>query len=294
MPDPAPLLSRTPSPVSSPSVYLFLLSLIFPHLFFSTLKRKDRPDEPLSSTNPLPNTTTTTPQEEEYEAGRVICQVCGTGIAFRDEATNEFTMKHWDAHRLAWYWPFISSSLSSLLIPFIKAHHHLPLDPRLERPSFTPLKAPQRLWPILLQNEGVLNAPKKSASTTSNPTLTSQNLRIAASFVLRQMDTCSIPWDAHRKSCLVKKMWVIHPFFVALFISFHFIRNNKNVYALDERNTLFSKDPDVRKFDAERLLCNMCDKWMNVPPDDHLQAVQKWLQHRASCQKTASSSTTLP
>ena len=75
---------------------------------------------------------------------------------------------------------------------------------------------------------------------------------------------------------------------------FFSIRNNKNVYALDERNTLFSKDPDVRKFDAERLLCNMCDKWLNVPPDDHLQAVQKWLQHRASCQKTASSSTTLP
>ena len=22
---------------------------------------------------------------------------------------------------------------------------------------------------------------------------------------------CSIPWDAHRKSCLAKKMWVIHP-----------------------------------------------------------------------------------
>jgi hypothetical protein len=57
---------------------------------------------------------------------------------------------------------------------------------------------------------------------------------------------CSIPWDVHRKSCLAKKMWVIHPFFVALFILFS-IRNNKNVYALDERNTLFSKDPDVRR-----------------------------------------------
>lgn len=60
---------------------------------FSSLKRKDHPEEP----------STTAPQQEEYEAGRVICQVCGIGIAFRDEATNEFTMKHWDAHRLAWY-----------------------------------------------------------------------------------------------------------------------------------------------------------------------------------------------
>ena len=72
------------------SVSLFLFFLISTHFLisFSSLKRKDRPDDPL--------------QEEEYEAGRVICQDCGTGIAFRDEATNEFTMKHWDAHRLAW------------------------------------------------------------------------------------------------------------------------------------------------------------------------------------------------
>ena len=113
---------------------------------------------------------------------------------------------------------------------------------------------------------------------------------------------CSIPWDAHRKSCLAKKMSVIQLFFLQfhfhfLFHSFFFffkkIRNNKNVYALEERNTLFSKDPDVRKFDAERLLCNICDKWMNVPSDDHLQAVQKWLQHRASCQKTVTSSTSM-
>ena len=76
------------------SLFIYILPY-FLILFYSSLKRKDRPDEP-----------TTTPQEEEYEAGRVICQVCGVGIAFRDEATNEFTMKHWDAHRLAWYCSF--------------------------------------------------------------------------------------------------------------------------------------------------------------------------------------------
>ncbi|KAF5387181.1 hypothetical protein D9615_002151 [Tricholomella constricta] len=77
---------------------------------------------------------------------------------------------------------------------------------------------------------------------------------------------CSIPWDAHRKSCLAKKI------------------NSKNVYALDERNALLSKDPDVRKFDAERVLCNMCDAWIALNPENHLQAVQAWLQHRAACQ----------
>jgi hypothetical protein len=75
-----------------------MILFLFSSFVRNILKRKERSsDDPLSSTNPLP-----APQEEEYEAGRVICQVCGVGIAFRDESTNEFTMKHWDAHRLAW------------------------------------------------------------------------------------------------------------------------------------------------------------------------------------------------
>ncbi|KAF9261811.1 hypothetical protein L218DRAFT_1078395 [Marasmius fiardii PR-910] len=78
---------------------------------------------------------------------------------------------------------------------------------------------------------------------------------------------CSIPWDAHRKSCLAKKI------------------SSKNTYALEERNSLFSKDPDVRKFDAERVLCSECDQWIAINPEDHLQAVQKWLSHKSSCQK---------
>lgn len=38
--------------------------------------------------------------------------------------------------------------------------------------------------------------------------------------------------------------------------------NAKNIYALEERNATFQKDPDVRKFDAERILCGMCDKYV--------------------------------
>ena len=257
----------------------------------------------MSSTIPLPNTTAP-PQEEEYEAGRVICQVCGVGIAFRDEATNEFTMKHWDAHRLAWYCHSFSFSFATLINLIYQARPHLPLDPGLESPSFTLLKVPQRLWPILPQSVGVLNGRKKNASSTSNQTPTSQSLKPTASFVplatsgfVLDQIPLTVPYPgmpivrvAWPKRCGLYNL-SFRKTFLHLFSS---LRNNKNVYALEERNTLFSKDPDVRKFDAERLLCNMCDKWMNVPSDDHLQAVQKWLQHRASCQKTASSSTTMP
>ena len=65
--------------------------------------------------------------------------------------------------------------------------------------------------------------------------------------------------------------------------------NSKNVYALEERNNLFSKDPHIRKFDAERVLCDLCDKWLSVPPDDHQQASEKWLQHRESCKQASTS-----
>lgn len=62
-------------------------------------------------------------------------------------------------------------------------------------------------------------------------------------------------------------------------------RNAKNSCGLEERNAVFSKDPNIRKFDAERVLCNSCDRWQQVNPDDHQQAVQMWLHHRAACQK---------
>ena len=38
----------------------------------------------------------------EYETGRVVCEVCGEGVSFRDESTGGFTLKHWDAHRQEW------------------------------------------------------------------------------------------------------------------------------------------------------------------------------------------------
>lgn len=75
---------------------------------------------------------------------------------------------------------------------------------------------------------------------------------------------CSIPWDAHRKSCLAKKTWVTSISRLPAdsgtdcFLPLH--RSTKNVDALEERNSIFVKDPDVRKFDSERVLCNLCDK----------------------------------
>ena len=62
-------------------------------------------------------------------------------------------------------------------------------------------------------------------------------------------------------------------------------RTNQKVWRLEERNTILSNDPEVRKFDAGRILCDICDRWLNVHPENHSEALQQWVSHRAACQK---------
>ncbi|KAG6806976.1 hypothetical protein H0H92_009306 [Tricholoma furcatifolium] len=77
--------------------------------------------------------------------------------------------------------------------------------------------------------------------------------------------------SCNRKSCLNKK-----------------IRDK-----LEARNTIFLRDPDIRKFDAERVLCNICNKWFPVNPDNHMQAVQMWGEHRTTCRSQSQATTSV-
>ncbi|KAJ7871011.1 hypothetical protein B0H13DRAFT_1895968 [Mycena leptocephala] len=225
----------------------------------------------------------------EYEAGRVICEVCGGGVSFRDDTGGgAFTLKHWEAHRLT-----------------CGGAQHPPTHPHPNgngnaHPTGSPLVyTPPHSSSASFPNSSHPNAShdgpplkRRRAKRTEDERI--EYLRADAHVAqfeayrvlcascdkwirLRPNSTyCSIPWDAHRKSCLAKKS------------------NAKNVYALEERNAMFAKDPDVRKFDSERILCGMCDKMRTDQcmaqhaPDDHLSAVQVWMQHRATCQKTVS------
>ena len=41
-------------------------------------------------------------RENEYESGRVICEVCEEGVSIRDEETGGFSISKWTAHRKSW------------------------------------------------------------------------------------------------------------------------------------------------------------------------------------------------
>ncbi|KJA16554.1 hypothetical protein HYPSUDRAFT_289188 [Hypholoma sublateritium FD-334 SS-4] len=200
----------------------------------------------------------------EYEAGRVVCEACAGSVSFRDDASGGFTLRHWEAHRVS--------------CPAAPPRPG-PAGPFAAR---TPPPPSAPILPALHAAAGGAAHPKRRrakrtederiAYLRSDPYVAAfEPYRVLCASCdkwirLRPNSTyCSIPWDAHRKSCLAKKVTA------------------RNPYALAERTALLARDPDVRKFDAERLLCNLCDRWLPLPPEDHLAAVQSWLAHRAAC-----------
>ncbi|KAJ3928548.1 MAG: hypothetical protein NXY57DRAFT_901816, partial [Lentinula lateritia] len=193
----------------------------------------------------------------EYETGRIDCPSCHKQVAFRDEETGEFSLKRWQQH-----WDLCLSES-------VDHRSECALRPDDLFPSIMAHPPTKRRRAKRTEEERItyLDADPYVAKFEAYRVLCASCDKWIR---LRPNSTyCSIPWDAHRKSCLSKKI------------------SNKNTYALDERNSLFSKDPDVRKFDAERVLCAVCDRWIPINSEDHLQAVQTWLNHRGDCAKRA-------
>ncbi|KAJ7234617.1 hypothetical protein B0H12DRAFT_155486 [Mycena haematopus] len=148
----------------------------------------------------------------EYEAGRVICEVCGRGVLFRDDS-GSFTLKHWEAHRLtcsphrpvqyppqepsnynqlAYTAPNAVSgpSSSSLQIGTVYAHSP-PIKRRRAKRTEEERIDYLRTDPHVAEFE-----PYRVLCAGCNKWI---KLRPNSTY-------CSIPWDAHRRICLEKKM----------------------------------------------------------------------------------------
>ncbi|KAJ7056811.1 hypothetical protein C8F01DRAFT_1155129 [Mycena amicta] len=204
----------------------------------------------------------------EYAAGRVLCAACGIAVSFRDQATATFTVRHWEAHRL--------SCPRAGTTPPNGESHAFSYPPPPPGSSGPPLKR-RRAKRTEDERIAYLRADAHVAQFEAYRVLCASCDKWIR---LRPNSTyCSIPWDAHRKSCLAKKAG-------ALSAPTNAPRPPPTSYpsAFDE----ITRDPDVRRVEPDRMMCGICEKWLSLPPDDPAAAVQVWHAHRNGCQKTAS------
>ncbi|KAF7311970.1 hypothetical protein MIND_00208700 [Mycena indigotica] len=201
----------------------------------------------------------------EYAAGHVLCGACGVAVSFRDEKTGEFTVGQWEAHRLSC--PHAGSAST---------------PPRHYNPTTymsTNSQAPKRRRAKRTEEERIayLKADTHIAQFEAYRVLCASCSKWIR---LRPNSTyCSIPWDAHRKSCLAKKAG-------ALSTPTNSVPRPPPAYssAFDE----ITRDVDVRRVESDRIMCGICEKWLALP-DNPSAAIQVWHTHREDCQKTTSS-----
>ena len=165
-------------------------------------------------------------RENEYESGRVICEVCEEGVSIRDEETGGFSISKWTAHRKSWYVisercvpaeglvpdPFFPSSASTHSGP-----REGSASSQSQSPDPTPLPSPASVSAPTLQTQRKKRRPKRSEEERINFFRTDpyvaqfEAYRVLCAgcdkwIRLRSNSSyCSIPWEAHRKSCLAKK-----------------------------------------------------------------------------------------
>jgi hypothetical protein len=176
---------------------------------------------------------------KDFEAGRVTCEACGDSVSYRDERTGVFTTKHWDAHKLGWFAPtFLLFICPAYPAFFLSSPAASSASPAPEPPKSQARPSGPSTEPKAHSNSNVPGPPSKRRRAKRSEEERIQYLRsdpyvaqfdayrvLCAScdkwIRLRPNSTfCSIPWDAHRKSCLARKRCVICPTLQACFV-FH-------------------------------------------------------------------------
>ncbi|KAI0741382.1 hypothetical protein C8Q80DRAFT_132696 [Daedaleopsis nitida] len=191
------------------------------------------------------------PKDDEYASGRIVCESCNESIPIRDDATGQFTVKHWDAHRNACQ--NASQTTTEILAEAPAAQPDTPTPPQ-----------PKRRRAKRTEEERIdyLRSDPYVAKFEAYRVLCASCDKWIR---LRPNSTyCSIPWDAHRKSCLAKRV-------------------GKNAHPPNERSAAFTSDPTVKRYDNSRVQCRNCERWIPLLADDTATAVKTWKEHRESC-----------
>ncbi|KAI5120185.1 hypothetical protein M0805_002653 [Coniferiporia weirii] len=245
---------------NSPAEIIGALSLAAPP--------KDEPEHPAdrrsrsrSSASPSQADTPAgqTPSADDVEKGLAVCSTCGESIPFRDPQSGVFTLRLWNLHR---------------------EQCRSQEAPRPEPFVFTPeTTADTMANPPLKKRRAKRTEEERIEYLRTDPYVAQyEAYRVLCGSCnkwirLRPNSTyCSIPWDAHRKSCLSKKA----------------NSNAKSSVAAEGRNAILLGDPDVRRFDAERVMCAHCDRWIPIRADGGFDALQSWHAHREECPETRS------
>ncbi|KZV65071.1 hypothetical protein PENSPDRAFT_614552 [Peniophora sp. CONT] len=211
---------------------------------------------------------------DEYASGKVSCDVCGESVAWRHPETGKLQIEVWNEHRR------VCSGNAASVSDDADAEADEDLDAE-GSPDVALTELPPVTAPGAPANPSEPPTKRRRAKRTEDERI--EYLRAdpyVAQFEayrvlcgtcdkwirLRPNSTyCSIPWDAHRKSCLAKKGVGIQP---------------------SPRVAVLANDPTVKKVELDRVQCRTCVKWVHVGADD-----DAWTKHRASCSASSTSPT---
>ncbi|KAJ7053552.1 hypothetical protein C8F01DRAFT_1375120 [Mycena amicta] len=233
---------------------------------------------------------------QQHEAVGIECAACRLPICFRDD-NDQLTSEHWKAH--------VSTCRASVSSP-------APADIRILEPlrSRRPKRTEEQRIAYLAQDPYV--AQFEAFRVLCKCCDRWIRLRTNSTY-------CSIPWDAHRKTCLQKRGSVApHNGNPAAALDSHrtpkrvkqelapdavmlsqeqyeeeedqLAGNDSPTYiqretaiTLADRVTIFTQDPAVHEFKEDGILCAGCYGWTEIPRKDHSVAVGIWRDHRSMC-----------
>lgn len=172
---------------------------------------------------------------DEYASGKVSCDACGESVAWRHPETGKLQIEVWNEHRRVWLVaPFHFGLIALLMLPTstgnaasVSDDADAEADEDLDAegsPDVGLTELPPVITPGAPANPSEPPTKRRRAKRTEDERI--EYLRAdpyVAQFEpyrvlcgacdkwirLRPNSTyCSIPWDAHRKSCLAKKGYV--------------------------------------------------------------------------------------